>query len=134
MNVMKVIKENFVTVSINNPILINKFPRSNKYNPRQTIMKSVSITDNGKEDIAEKIHIEIKTRIIDDIYALQPIIEAWREKFTSINGSKFYELDINKDKINLVKKEWILDEFTEFNNIKVKNFYGGKKLRWKIES
>ena len=34
----------------------------------------------------------------------------------------------------IIKKEWILDEFTEFNNIKVKNFYGGKKLRWKIDS
>lgn len=67
MNVMKVIIENVVTVSISNPILINKFPRSNKYNPRQTIMKSVSITDNGKEDIAEKIHIEIRPRIMASI-------------------------------------------------------------------
>ena len=67
MNVMKVIIENVVTVSINNPILINKFPRSNKYNPRQTIMKSVSITDNGKEDIAEKIPIEIRPIIMASI-------------------------------------------------------------------
>ena len=67
MNVMKVIIENVVTVSINNPRLISKFPRSNKYNPRQTIMKSVSITDNGKEDIAEKIHIEITPRIMASI-------------------------------------------------------------------
>ena len=67
MNVMKVIIKNVVTVSISNPILINKFPRSNKYNPRQTIIKSVSITDNGKEDIAEKIPIEITPRIMASI-------------------------------------------------------------------
>jgi hypothetical protein len=41
MNVMKEIIENVVTVLISNPILIKKFPRSNKYNERQTIMKSV---------------------------------------------------------------------------------------------
>ena len=72
--------------------------------------------------------IELYAEIFDQENSLKNL-----EKFTSINGANFYELDINKDKINLVKKEWILDEFTEFNNIKVKNFYGGKKLRWKIE-
>ena len=40
---------------------------------------------------------EIKPRIIDDKYALQPTIEAWREKFTSIND------DINLDSSNLKK-------------------------------
>ena len=67
MNVMKVIIENVVYVLICNPILIKKFPKSYKYNERQTIMKSVSITDNGKEDIAEKIHIEIRPRIMASI-------------------------------------------------------------------
>ena len=66
-NVMKVIIENVVTVLISNPILIKKFPRSNKYNERQTIMKNVWITDNGKEDIAEKIPIEITPRIMASI-------------------------------------------------------------------
>jgi len=40
---------------------------------------------------------EIKPRIIDDKYALQPTIEAWREKFTSIND------DTNLDSSNLKK-------------------------------
>ena len=30
---------------------------------------------------------EIKPRIIDDKYALQPIIDAWREEFTFINNN-----------------------------------------------
>ena len=41
MKVRKVIIKNVVTVLISNPILIKKFPRSSKYNERQTIMKSV---------------------------------------------------------------------------------------------
>ena len=56
------------------------------------------------------------------------------EKFTSINGSKFYGLKSNFDKIELIKKEWIVDEHTINNNIKVKNFYGGKKLNWQIRN
>ena len=33
----------------------------------------------------------------------------------------------------MIKEEFILDEFTIFNDLKVKNFYGGKKLNWKID-
>ena len=40
---------------------------------------------------------EIKPRIIDDKYALQPIIDAWREEFTYINN------DINLSSSNLNK-------------------------------
>ena len=51
---------------------------------------------------------EIKPRIIDDKYALQPIIEAWREKFTSINdetnldSSNLKKLYRNKENIKFV--------------------------------
>ena len=72
--------------------------------------------------------IELYAEIFDQENSLLNL-----EKFTSINGARFYNLDINKDKIILIKKEWILDEFSEFNHIKVKNFYGGKKLQWKIQ-
>jgi len=67
MNVMKVIIENVVTVLISKPILIKKFPSSSKYNERQIIMKSVWITDNGKEDITEKMPNEITPRIMASI-------------------------------------------------------------------
>ena len=71
--------------------------------------------------------IELYTEIFDQENSLHNL-----EKFTSINGSKFYNLEINKDKIKLKKEDWIVDEFTKFKNIKVKNFYGGKKLQWRI--
>ncbi len=67
MNVMKIIIENVVTVLISNPILIKRFPSNNKYNERQTIMKRIWITDNGKEDIAENIPNEITPRIMASI-------------------------------------------------------------------
>ena len=56
------------------------------------------------------------------------------EKFTSINGSKFYNLKLNVDQIELFQHEWIVDEYTTHHNIKIKNFYGDKKLKWKIRS
>ena len=73
--------------------------------------------------------IELYAEIFDQENALLNL-----EKFTSINGSKFYGLKSNCDKIELIKKEWIVDEHTINNNIKVKNFYGGKKLNWQIRN
>ena len=71
--------------------------------------------------------IELYTDIFDQENSLHNL-----EKFTSINGSKFYGLSINQDKIELIKKQWKVEEYTVYNNIKVKNFYGGKKINWKI--
>ena len=51
---------------------------------------------------------EIKPRIIDDRYALQPIIDAWREEFNNINNnldfsnSKLKKLYRNKENIKFV--------------------------------
>ena len=73
--------------------------------------------------------IELYAEIFDQENSLENL-----EKFTSINGSNFYGIAINQDKIYLEKSEWIVDEFTEFNNTKVKNFYGGKKISWRIVS
>ena len=72
--------------------------------------------------------IELYTEIFDQEDSLHHL-----EKFTSINGSKFYGFKPNHDMIELVKAEWMLDENTVHNNIIVKNFYGGKKLNWKIK-
>lgn len=72
--------------------------------------------------------IELYTEIFDQENSLHHL-----EKFTSINGSKFYGLKPNHDMIELVKEEWTIDEHTVHNNIKVKNFYGGKQLNWKLK-
>ena len=54
------------------------------------------------------------------------------EKFASINGSIFYNLPINNSKITLKKQEWINSEFTSYNEMKIKNFMGGQKIKWKV--
>ena len=55
------------------------------------------------------------------------------ESFCSINGPNFYDLPINDYSIKLIKKEWQVPEFTIYKDIKIKNFFGGKKLNWKVE-
>ena len=55
------------------------------------------------------------------------------EYFSSINGPKFYNLPINIENITLFKEEWIIPDFVEYNNIRVKNFFGGKKINWKVK-
>ena len=98
-------------------------------------------TDSAPHDITNKETInEIKPGIFSAPCSIELYAEIFNqedaleqlESFTSINGPAFYNLPINKDKIYLSKKEWIVEEFTIFNNIKVKNFYGGEKLNWKI--
>ena len=54
------------------------------------------------------------------------------EIFSSINGAKFYGFSQNKSKIRLQKTKWIIPEFSEFNNIQVKNFFANKKINWKV--
>ena len=54
------------------------------------------------------------------------------EQFSSINGPKFYGLNINKEKINLIKTSTDISEFTEEGTIRIKNFSIGKKINWKV--
>ena len=69
----------------------------------------------------------------DDMKSLSRRIWRYHSYGYKIKKPTFYNLPINRDRICLAKKEWIVEEFTIFNNIKVKNFYGGEKLNWKIE-
>ena len=71
--------------------------------------------------------IELYTEIFDQENSLNML-----ETFASINGPNFYNLPINNNKIRIVNQKWTLDEFTIFNQVKIKNFYGGKELNWKV--
>ncbi len=71
--------------------------------------------------------IELYTEIFEQEDALENL-----EIFSSINGAQFYNLPINKEKIKLVKKEWIVPEISNYKNIRVKNFYANKKINWKV--
>ena len=71
--------------------------------------------------------IELYTSIFEEENALDQL-----ENFCSINGPSFYNLPINSDYIELLKKKWIVPEYTEFKDVKIKNYMGGKELNWKI--
>ncbi|PPR47023.1 MAG: Dihydroorotase [Alphaproteobacteria bacterium MarineAlpha5_Bin9] len=71
--------------------------------------------------------LELYAQIFDEENSLQNL-----ERFSSLNGPKFYGMTHNKDKITLIKKEWKLEEFTTYKDIKIKNFYSDKYLKWQI--
>ena len=71
--------------------------------------------------------IELYAEIFDQENALDKL-----ELFSSINGPIFYNLPVNNSKIKIIKKKWTLDEFSINNEVKIKNFYGGKELNWQV--
>ena len=71
--------------------------------------------------------IELYTEIFEQENSLENL-----EKFSSINGPKFYRFPVNKDKLTLIRQNWKLEEYTIKNQNKIKNFYGGKELKWKV--
>ncbi len=94
--------------------------------PHETKFKSSNLS--SKAGIFSSVcSIELYAKIFDEENSLNNL-----ENFSSINGPLFYNLPINKDKIKLIKKKWIVDEFTDENQIRIKNFYGGKELNWKV--
>ena len=44
----------------------------------------------------------------------------------------FYGLDINSQLLTLNKTVTEVPEYTEEGNIKIKNFFAGKKINWKV--
>ena len=71
--------------------------------------------------------IELYATIFEEENSLENL-----EQFSSINGPKFYGLDINKDTLTLSKTNMDVSEFTEEGNIRIKNFSINKKINWKV--
>ena len=91
-------------------------------------VKNKNLNDNMKPGIfSSPASLELYAEIFDQENAINKL-----ENFSSINGPKFYGLPVNKDKIKISKQSWHLEEFTMENDIKIKNFFGGKKLNWKV--
>ena len=71
--------------------------------------------------------LELYANIFEEEHALHNL-----EKFSSINGPQFYGLDINSQVLTLNKTETEVPEYTEEGNIKIKNFFAGKKINWQV--
>ncbi len=54
------------------------------------------------------------------------------EAFMSINGSKFYQLPVNQETINLVKSPWTLPESLAYVGDKLIPFKAGETLQWRL--
>lgn len=55
------------------------------------------------------------------------------EWFTSINGPKFYNLPVNRNKITLVKEKWQIPEELPFGKDRVVPLMAGEFLDWKLK-
>ena len=71
--------------------------------------------------------LELYVNIFEEENALEHF-----EKFSSINGPEFYGLAVNKEFLTLNKKEMNVPQYTEEGNIRIKNFFAGKKINWKV--
>ena len=71
--------------------------------------------------------IELYAKIFEEENSLDNL-----ESFSSYNGPNFYNLPINTEHIELTKETWVVPEYTIENNVKIKNFLGGKELNWKV--
>lgn len=86
-------------------------------------------TENIKPGIfSAPCSIELYTHIFDQENSLTQL-----EKFCSLNGPKFYDLPTNDDKIVMIKDEYTVKEYTFYNDLKIRNFYAGKKVKWRIK-
>ena len=74
--------------------------------------------------------------------ALQVLVELFEKHdsldnlndFVSNNAKKIYGLDLNKKRIKLVKKDFIVPAIYEYKDEKVVPMYAGKTLSWSIDS
>ena len=125
---MPVVKDEKDLLALRNAACINntKFFIGTDSAPHHVREKSENL--NTKAGIFSAVcSLELYTEIFDEEGSLNTL-----EQFTSINGPNFYNLPINERIITLEKNAWTPPEFTEEKSIKVKNFFGNKKINWKL--
>ncbi|WP_066167190.1 dihydroorotase [Aliarcobacter cryaerophilus] len=74
--------------------------------------------------------------------ALQVLVELFEKHdslenlndFVSNNAKKIYGLDLNKKRIKLIKKDFVVPDIYEYKDEKVVPMYAGKTISWSIES
>ena len=91
----------------------------NNKNPKNKLSAGIFSASNS---------IELYASIFEQENAIDNL-----EKFSSINGPKFYELEINNEHLLLVRENWTIPEYTEEGGIKIKNFFANKEINWKVE-
>lgn len=72
--------------------------------------------------------IELYVQAFEEVGELDKL-----EWFTSINGPKFYNLPVNRNKVTLVKEEWKIPDELPFGHDKVVPLMAGESMRWKLK-
>ena len=72
--------------------------------------------------------IELYVQAFEEVDELEKL-----EWFTSINGPKFYNLPVNRNKITLVKEEWKIPDELPFGHEKVIPLMAGESIHWKLK-
>jgi len=72
--------------------------------------------------------IELYAEVFEQENALDKL-----EQFASLNGPKFYQLPINNDKINLVKKSWLAPTTLEFGDDVVVPVRANENIHWQVQ-
>ena len=79
------------------------------------------------------VALESYLQIFEDENAIENF-----EKFSSLNGPKFHNLEPNKEKLIFERKPHVIDDFVEIFDKeksigKIKNFHSGQTLNWKLK-
>ncbi len=72
--------------------------------------------------------IELYVQTFEEIGELDKL-----EWFTSINGPKFYNQPVNRNKVTLVKEEWKIPDELPFGHEKVVPLMAGESIHWKLK-
>ena len=71
--------------------------------------------------------IELYAEVFEQAGALDKL-----EAFASLNGPKFYQLPVNKDKITLVKSSWQVPATLDFGPDKVVPIRANEEISWQV--
>ena len=127
MRIESLVNSGMVT-SNNNKIITDNID-NNLNNKDDGIPKTIQLDESGNVDVSKE-NQEGSLGLLsinDQENSLKNL-----ETFSSINGPNFYNLPINKNKIKIIRKKWRLEDYTMNDKVKIKNFYGGKELNWKV--
>ncbi|MBQ49697.1 MAG: dihydroorotase [Zetaproteobacteria bacterium] len=73
--------------------------------------------------------LELYAQIFEDLGALD-----YLEGFASEHGPRFYGLELNQEKVKLVRESWhVPTEITLPDQNKIVPFYAGMEVRWKVQ-
>lgn len=72
--------------------------------------------------------LELYVQAFEEIGKLEKL-----EWFTSINGPKFYNLAVNRNKVTLERKKWQIPEELPFGKDKLVPLMAGESLEWKLK-